>query len=307
MMKINPAKLLALVSLLLAIAASTHAFQLNHPVRSRYSRELSLSDVFIRQHKFFVSNDARPRFSPRIRMALDQSIVDKYVLQAEKNTVSAVPTKLAKALKKNSGSIAVALEYRFATERAPQAVGKSLMPNTLGADVKADIRLFSMQMRKEKTSALFIDGSSERGETPSFATRPFQNLLTRSGRPGRPRRVCSRAGHGEGRVSRTNPDRAQLPHRLRAVRRTDRALQRRRENIPRSAPRRVYGRPRCAVGQACGSQPGAAAGEWATVGVGRALPRAGRHRGQAPRGGAGGGSGRGGYRPYQGGGGGAGA
>lgn len=108
--------------------------------------------------------NARPHSRTVLRMALDQAIVEKYVAQASESSSAKAPNKLAKALKKISGSIAVGIEYRFEKDAAPQSIGSSLMPNTLVSDTRFDLRAFSMQLRREKASALFVDGGSDQGK-----------------------------------------------------------------------------------------------------------------------------------------------
>jgi hypothetical protein len=60
-------------------------------------------------------------------MALDQAVVEKYIAKASESSSAKAPNKLAKALKKISGSIAVGIEYRFEKDAAPQSIGSSLI------------------------------------------------------------------------------------------------------------------------------------------------------------------------------------
>ena len=52
-------------------------------------------------------------------------------------------------------------EYRYDSELAPPTPSKSLLANNLEVGAKADTRLFSMMMRKEKIAAMMIDFTKE--------------------------------------------------------------------------------------------------------------------------------------------------
>eukprot|EP00291_Cryptomonas_curvata_P015398 CAMPEP_0172152478 /NCGR_PEP_ID=MMETSP1050-20130122/865_1 /TAXON_ID=233186 /ORGANISM="Cryptomonas curvata, Strain CCAP979/52" /LENGTH=151 /DNA_ID=CAMNT_0012820815 /DNA_START=30 /DNA_END=481 /DNA_ORIENTATION=- len=129
------------------------------------------------------SRKARPPTPIFTQMALDQAVVEKYIAQAAETSSAKAPNKLAKALKKMSGSIAVAIGYQFDPARAPRPI-KNLMTNTLeGSDAKADLRLYSMLMRKEKAAALFMDCSTEQG-LEDLAEVAREQTTARGGFPG---------------------------------------------------------------------------------------------------------------------------
>ena len=204
-------------------------------------------------------NQARPHSRTMLEMALDQSVVEKYIAQASDSSSPKVSNKLAKALKKVSGAIAIGLEYRFDKIRAPQSIGKSLMPNNLETESKGDLRAFSMQVRKEKASALFVDGGSDQGEpksAPSLSTRacvddPYSRELTArlayilSRRARGPRGVRPRAGDCKGRIPGAAACRALRARRLRPVPNPGAARRRRRcrehtVTLTYSAPQYLY-------------------------------------------------------------------
>jgi hypothetical protein len=139
------------------------AFHVASPLKSLACRGHSVSSILRDRNGGSCLSKTRPPTSTLVRMALDQAVVDKYVAQAAEPSSAKAPTKLAKALKKMSGSIAVAIGYNFDPARAPRPI-KNLMTNTLeGSDAKADLRLYSMLMRKENAAALFMDCSTEQG------------------------------------------------------------------------------------------------------------------------------------------------
>jgi hypothetical protein len=139
------------------------AFHVLTPLTSHAHRGRSISSLSSERYGVSCLRKARPPTSIVTKMALDQAVVEKYIAQASEPSSSKAPNKLAKALKKMSGSIAVAIGYHFDPARAPRPI-KNLMTNTLeGSDAKADLRLYSMLMRKEKAAALFMDCSTEQG------------------------------------------------------------------------------------------------------------------------------------------------